>query len=95
MSSFAPAAAMLYTDLETLRGLSKPVDYGTGIEYGDGLLESLFFNDSVGLQIGMWLNGAKGCDQINSGQMDGQIETLGNYLKSCKSSVIFLRINWL
>mmetsp|Transcript_17821 Transcript_17821/g.21297 ORF Transcript_17821/g.21297 Transcript_17821/m.21297 type:complete len:402 (+) Transcript_17821:707-1912(+) len=94
MSSFAPAAAMLYTDLETLRGLDKPVDYGTGIEYGDGIFDSLFPNDEVGLQIGMWLNGVKGCDQINGGQMDGQIEKLGNYLNSCKASVIFLRIGY-
>jgi len=50
MSSFAPATAMLYTDPEILCGISKPVDYVTGIEYGDGILESSFLNDGVGLQ---------------------------------------------
>jgi len=51
MTSFAPAAAMVYTDLETLRGLDKPVDYGSGIEYADGIFNSLFPNHVVGLQV--------------------------------------------
>ena len=33
-----PAAVMVYTDLQTLRGLDRPVDYGTGLEYADGAL---------------------------------------------------------
>jgi hypothetical protein len=58
MQSFAPAAAMVYTDLETLRGLVKPTDYGSGIEYADGLVNSLFPGSEVGLQVryhGRWL----------------------------------------
>jgi len=51
MSSFAPAAAMVYTDLETLRGLVRPVDYGSGIEYADGITNSLFPDSHVGLQV--------------------------------------------
>lgn len=94
MASFAPAAAMVYTDLATLRGLDKPVDYGSGVEYGNGIFDSLFPNDVVGLQIGMWLNGVEGCDLINSGQMDEQIEKLSNYLRSCKASVVFLRLGY-
>jgi len=94
MASFTPAAAMVYTDLETLGGLDKPVDYGSGIEYGDGIFDSLFPDEVVGLQIGIWLNGGKGCDLINSGQMDGQIRKLSNYLQSCKASVTFLRIGY-
>ena len=35
---FQPAATMFYTDIQTLRGLDAPVDYGSGIEYADGLV---------------------------------------------------------
>jgi hypothetical protein len=33
-----PTTVMAYTDIQTLRGLSSPVDYGSGIEYADGSL---------------------------------------------------------
>jgi hypothetical protein len=33
-----PTAYMAYTDIQTLVGLEEPVDYGSGIEYADGLL---------------------------------------------------------
>ena len=51
MSSFAPAVAMFYTDLEKLAGLSSPTDYGSGVEYANGIGESLFPNTNVGLQV--------------------------------------------
>jgi len=54
MQSFAPAAAMVYTDLENLQGLIKPTDYGSGVEFADGILNSLFPNIDVGLQVN-WL----------------------------------------
>jgi len=94
MSSFAPAAVMVYTDLETLQGLDKPTDYGSGIEYADGIFNSLFLNSAMGLQIGMWLNGTYGCNLINEGQKDHQIRKLSNYLKSCSAGVVFMRIGY-
>jgi hypothetical protein len=51
MSSFAPAATMFYTDLEKLDGLTTPTDYGSGIEYADGIVDSLFPNTDVGVQV--------------------------------------------
>ena len=51
MSSFAPAASMFYTDLEELRGLRSPIDYGSGIEYADGLKTSIFPSTEMGLQV--------------------------------------------
>ena len=52
MKTYTPAAAMFYTDLETLRGLETPVDYGSGIEYADGIFNSLFPDSAdVGLQV--------------------------------------------
>ncbi len=49
---FTPAAAMVYTDLDTLGGLFRPTDYGSGIEYADGILDSVFPDSTVGLQVG-------------------------------------------
>ena len=46
LSQFVPAAAMVYTDIQTLRGLDKPIDYGTGVEYVDGLIEAWDFKSS-------------------------------------------------
>ena len=42
---------MVYTDLENLKGLIKPTDYGSGVEFADGILNSLFPNIDVGLQV--------------------------------------------
>ena len=44
---------MVYTDLKGLKGLDKPTDYGSGIEYADGILDSLFPNVDVGLQVSL------------------------------------------
>ena len=51
MSSFAPAATMFYTDLDELQGLTTPVDYGSGVEYADGIVKSLFPDTKVGVQV--------------------------------------------
>ena len=51
MSSFAPAAAMFYTDLEELKGLISPTDYGSGVEFANGIHNSLFPSIDVGLQV--------------------------------------------
>ncbi len=51
MSFFTPAAAMFYTDISTLKGTTSPTDYGTGVEFADGILNSLFPGQSVGLQV--------------------------------------------
>jgi len=94
MQSFAPAAAMVYTDLETLRGLVKPVDYGSGIEYADGILNSLFPSSDVGLQIGLWLNGTYGCEAIINNRMNNELEELRNYLQFTNATAVFLRVGY-
>lgn len=38
ISDFVPSTFMVYTDLASLKGLWEPTDYGSGIEYADGLL---------------------------------------------------------
>jgi hypothetical protein len=37
LKAFFPAATMVYTDIQTLRGLEEPADYGSGIEYAKGM----------------------------------------------------------
>jgi hypothetical protein len=94
MSAFSPAAVMSYTDIHELKGLDKPADYGSGIEYVNGLFDSLFVDQGVGLQLGLWLNGTKGCDQINKGLLDDNIEKLMSYLKRCRAVKVFLRVGY-
>lgn len=39
LQDVTPPAFMAYTDIQTLRGLDRPADYGSGVEYADGILE--------------------------------------------------------
>jgi len=92
--ALAPAATMVYTDIQTLRGLDSPVDYGSGIEYANGLLDSVFVGQDVGLQIGLWLNGTRGCLDMVQGKLDDEIYRLMKYLEHCQASRIFLRVGY-
>lgn len=94
---------MVYTDLATLNGLWVPTDYGSGVEYADGVLDlfpSVNANrgnngrSDVGLQIGMWLNGTTGCFSICKGEMDDQIHSLIEYLENSRASKVFLRLGY-
>ena len=67
---------MVYTDIQTLRGLDRPTDYGSGVEYADGIIESLCPGQNVGLQIGLWLKGTSGCDDINAGALQSKIQSI-------------------
>ena len=99
--SFVPAVVMVYTDIQTLRGLSTPIDYGSGVEYGDGLVDSLFHSSggadgigSVGLQIGLWLNGTAGCHDIVNGVLDMKVHQLVTYLQHTTAPKVFLRVGY-
>lgn len=92
-SSYAPAAAMVYTDLDTLKGLYTPTDYGSGIEYADGIFD-VFPDTCIGLQIGLWLNGTVGCEQIINGDRDYKLKMLAMYLDVTKAGAVFLRIGY-
>lgn len=94
MSTFAPAAAMIYTDLEELKGLQHPAEYGSGIEFADGILDSLFPGIPMGLQIGLWLDGSIGCHHVISGAWDHQITNLTNYIYSTSANKVFLRVGY-
>eukprot|EP00584_Thalassiosira_punctigera_P009158 CAMPEP_0172532350 /NCGR_PEP_ID=MMETSP1067-20121228/5439_1 /TAXON_ID=265564 ORGANISM="Thalassiosira punctigera, Strain Tpunct2005C2" /NCGR_SAMPLE_ID=MMETSP1067 /ASSEMBLY_ACC=CAM_ASM_000444 /LENGTH=456 /DNA_ID=CAMNT_0013316857 /DNA_START=178 /DNA_END=1545 /DNA_ORIENTATION=+ len=103
ISSLVPSAFMVYTDLATLKGLWEPTDYGSGVEYADGVLDlypSLNQNashkarSSTGIQIGLWLDGTRGCIAINMGEMEDQINLLISYLERSRASKIFLRLGY-
>ena len=85
---------MVYTDIQTLRGLLTPFDYGSGVEYANGLVGSLFQNQHVGLQIGLWLKGTSGCHDIVNGVLDNQVKDLVNYLISTQATKVFLRVGY-
>ena len=94
---------MVYTDLQSLRGLWSPTDYGSGVEYADGVL-NLFPNkidgdkrgmtSDTGLQIGLWLNGTSGCFSTYTGKLDEQIQLLIEYLEHTRASKVFLRVGY-
>ena len=88
-SSFAPAAVMVYTDIQTLRGLDAPADYGSGVEFADGLLDEF-----DALQVGLWLNGTQGCRDIVNGALDAQIHSFMQYLQHCRATRVFLRVGY-
>jgi hypothetical protein len=108
ISRYAPSAFMVYTDLYSLKGLWEPTDYGSGVEYADGVL-NLFPNSNYinpdrsadqimrsdsGLQIGLWLNGTSGCFSTYTGRLDDQIKLLIEYLEHTKASKVFLRVGY-
>jgi hypothetical protein len=91
---FVPPATMMYTDLQTLRGLADPADYGSGIEYAVGLAEAF---PTSGMQVGLWLNGTTGCRDVVDGTLDGQISKLFDFVVTgLPPSVpkVFLRVGY-
>lgn len=89
--SFEPAATMFYTDIQELKGLATPVDYGSGIEFATGLAEAF---PHSGIQIGLWLNGTEGCRDIIRGRLDHQLQELYYFLKKIKVPRVFLRVGY-
>ncbi len=89
--SLDPAATMVYTDIQTLRGLDAPVDYGSGIEYAKGLTETF---PHSGIQIGLWLNGTAGCQDIVEGRLQDNIRKLYASIDQWKTPKVFLRVGY-
>jgi len=90
---------MHYTDIQKLIGLTVPADYGSGIEYADGLLElsstPAEHRHPIGLQIGLWLNGTQGCTDLVHGDLDLQVKRLYQYLmEDCRAIKVFLRVGY-
>ena len=87
-----PAAIMSYTNLSSLNGLTTPVDYGSGIEFAEGGVES--FDNKIGLQLAVDLGGDEGCTKIVNGTMDDQITLLVQFLRDTSASRVFLRLGY-
>lgn len=83
-----PGGTMVYTSIQEVDGLSKAVDHGGGIHYGQYLLDK--YPDSV-LQIGLWMVGA--LPGIVRGEYDRNIDKLGAWIKGTRRPV-FLRIGY-
>ena len=79
---------MVYTNIQELRGLDQPVDYGSGIEYADGLS---YVN---GLQVGLWLGGSQGCQDLVDGKLDNNLKRLYEYIVHSPFDVVFLRVGY-
>ena len=104
---YFPAAVMSYTDLQRLRGLEEPSDYGSGIEYAGMLDDSSSLwrmpshhnhdsNDKStlpALQLGLWLNGSQGCRDIIDGALDDHLHRLFHVLAR-RSHSTFLRVGY-
>ena len=96
-----PTAFMVYTDLQSLRGLYAPTDYGSGVEFADGLLQLSSTTTKrrqdvvvVALQIGLWLNGSQGCRDLVQGQLEPQLDGLYHYLANCRAPKVYLRVGY-
>lgn len=89
--SFHPAATMFYTDIQTLRGMETPVDYGSGIEYAQGLIDT--FSKS-GIQIGLWLNGTSGCQEVVNGSLEEKIRQFYTWIGQWQTPKVFLRVGY-
>ncbi|KAL7559195.1 hypothetical protein ACA910_013201 [Epithemia clementina (nom. ined.)] len=93
-SSLWPAAFMVYTNLQELHGLDQPVDYGSGIEYANGLLKIGGKTTGKGLQMGLWLNGSQGCQDVVDGNLNSNLQRLYNYIVHCPFEKVFLRVGY-
>lgn len=82
---------MFYTDIQELKGLDTPVDYGSGIEYAGALAEAF---PKSGIQIGLWLNGTQGCRDINRGKLNSQLHHLFASLDELDVPKVFLRVGY-
>lgn len=83
-----PAGVMFYTSVQTLTGITDPIDYGAGFQDASYLLRE--YPDAA-IQIGLYLVGT--LPQILDGKYDENINRLGEWLKETRRPV-FLRIGY-
>jgi len=88
----APFGLMSYTALKNnygeLSGTTYPIDYGSGVEWSEGL--SIKYPQSS-IQLGLWIVGQ--CATIANGTYDAIIDRLASYIKQSRSDY-FLRIGY-
>ncbi|GMH97257.1 hypothetical protein TrVE_jg6329 [Triparma verrucosa] len=82
---------MSYTNLTTLSGVFSPIDYGSGIQYAQGLLD---LQPGAKLNLGLWLGGLDGLKSIVAGDLDSNIRRISEFATSNLGSKIYLRIGY-
>ncbi|MCX6183323.1 MAG: T9SS type A sorting domain-containing protein [Bacteroidetes bacterium] len=85
-----PAGITTYTDFPYLQGLTTTANYGAGDICAQCITDNSNFSNSV-LAIGLYL--VNELSAINSGQRDGLIKQLGDWIKS-RNQPVFLRIGY-
>lgn len=91
---------MTYTSLNSqngtnLTGLSTPIDYGSGIEFYDGILDYYFreYSSPPSLNLGLYLVDI--CEDINKGKLNEHIDRLALFINNTSpSSTCYLRIGY-
>lgn len=86
-----PIVYMSYTNLTTLSGVFSPIDYGSGIQYAQGLLD---LQPGAALNLGLWLGGLDGLKSIVAGDLDSNILRISEFATSNLDSKIYLRIGY-
>ena len=88
----APFGLMSYTALKSeygeLSGTIYPIDYGSGVEWSEGLSKRY---PQSSIQLGLWIVGQ--CAGIANGTYDAIIDRLASYIKQSRSDY-FLRIGY-
>lgn len=92
-SNTQPFGLMAYTALRNqygdLAGLMNPIDYGSGIEWAQGLMEKY---PSSSIQLGIWL-----VDQLElvvHGQLDAPIHSLIQFVNQSSTTPFYIRLGY-
>ncbi|GMH56027.1 hypothetical protein TL16_g02043 [Triparma laevis f. inornata] len=84
-----PITYMSYTNLTSLSGVFTPIDYGSGIQHAQALLN---LQPGPNLNLGLWLGGLDGLLSIVNGELDYNINLLSKFVNNNPTSKIYLRI---
>jgi len=83
-----PAGTMLYTSIQDVKGLEEPIEYGSGPEDGNALLQN--YPNSV-VQVGLYM--VDGLNGTISGTYDTNLRVLARWIKKADRPV-YLRIGY-
>ena len=86
----APDAVMSYASIGNLSGLWSSTDYGSGVEFADGVLAGL--PGDVGLQLGLELKGHEAA--LAAGRLDGNVGALCAYVRGLAPRTVLVRVGY-
>lgn len=82
-------AVMGYVSLANLTGLLKPADYGSGIEFVEGIMTA---HPSADLQLGLYLVDL--LEDTSNGVLDKEIDRLGSFIASKAPRRVLVRVGY-